>query len=114
MLADRIRQSFREKKIQYREIKMMGGLCFMVDEKMCTGIVKNDLMARVDPKIHQMALSKTGCREMDFTHRTMKGFVFVGPEGTDTDDDLEYWIELCLDFNPKIKSGKPEKNDLEI
>lgn len=105
LLADRVRQSLDERKVPFREIKMMGGLCFMVDEKMCTGIVKNDLMARIDPSMQKIALSKKGSREMDFTGRPMKGFVFVGPEGTDLDDDLDYWIDLCLDYNPKAGTG---------
>ena len=32
-LADRIRQNLLQKKVNFREIKMMGGLCFMVNEK---------------------------------------------------------------------------------
>ncbi|MDP1620869.1 MAG: hypothetical protein Q8M08_00880 [Bacteroidales bacterium] len=45
-------------------------------------------------------------REMDFTHRPMKGFIFVDPEGIDKDQDLEYFIRLALDFNPRAKSSK--------
>lgn len=43
---------------------------------------------------------------MNFTGRPMKGYVFIGPEGTDMDDDLAYWIQLALDFNPLAKSSK--------
>ena len=85
---------------------MMGGLCYMVDDKMCIGVVKNNLMARIDPDIYEVALTKTGCKEMDFTGRSMKGFVFVEPRGIDLDEDLDYWVELCLDFNPLAKSSK--------
>jgi len=106
LLADRIRNTLKEKRVATTEKKMMGGLCFMVDDKMCVGIVKNELMARIDPEIYGEALSKKGCKEMNFTGRPMKGFVFVEPEGVDLDTDLEYWIDLCLDFNPKAKSSK--------
>ena len=81
----------------------------MVDDKMCIGIVKNELMARIDPEIYQEALSKKGCKEMNFTGRPMKGFVFVEPEGIDMDKDLEYWTKHCLDFNPKATSSKKKK-----
>jgi hypothetical protein len=43
---------------------------------------------------------------MDFTGRPMKGYVFIDPIGIDMDKDLEYWIQLCLDYNPKAKSSK--------
>ena len=67
---------------------------------MCVGITKNNLMARIDPDIYEEALTKPGCQEMNFTGRPMKGFVFIEPEGIDMDEELEYWIQLCLDFNP--------------
>lgn len=105
-LADRMRLILKEKSVPYMEKKMMGGLTFMVDEKMCVGIVKDDVMARINPEIYDEALKKTGCKEMKFTGRPMKGFVFVSPEGTDMDDDLAYWIQLALDYNPLAKSSK--------
>jgi len=108
-LADRIRRVFSDRKIRAREKKMMGGLTFMVNDKMCVGIVKYDLMARIDPTIFEQALTRTGCRTMDFTGRTMRGFVFVSPEGTDSDKDLEYWVDLALEYNPKAKSSKKSK-----
>lgn len=108
-LADRIRFFLKDKQVLFEEKKMMGGLCYMVDNKMCIGVVKNNLMARIDPEIYEQALSKRGCREMDFTGRAMKGFVFVESGGVDMDVDLDYWIKLCLDFNPKAKSSKKKK-----
>ncbi|MCB0531374.1 MAG: TfoX/Sxy family protein [Lewinellaceae bacterium] len=108
-LADRIRRIFQEKQTAFEEKKMMGGLCFLVDDKMCIGVHEERLMARIDPEIYVDALSRKGCREMDFTGRTMKGFVFVDPEGTDTETELDGWVQLCLDFNPKAKSSKKKK-----
>jgi TfoX/Sxy family transcriptional regulator of competence genes len=106
LLADRIRLALTNKKVPTLEKKMMGGLCFMVDNKMCVGIIKDELMARIDPDIYEMALSKKGCHEMTFTGRPMKGFVLVTPEGIDMNKDLEYWIQLCLEYNPKAKASK--------
>ncbi|MEP3210466.1 MAG: TfoX/Sxy family protein [Maribacter sp.] len=111
-LADRTRQLLKEKSVSYVEKKMMGGLCFMVDDKMCFGmhIDKNTnsslLMARVGVDNYEKALKKEHCSEMNFTGRIMKGFVFVTEDGFDLDNDLNYWIQLCLDFNPLAKSSK--------
>jgi hypothetical protein len=104
-LADRIRKRFIELSIPAEEKFMMGGVCFMVDEKMCVGVVKQQLMARIDPVAMEDALRRKGCRIMDFTRKPMKGFIFVDPEGTDFDHDLEYFIDLALDFNPRAKSS---------
>ena len=108
-LADRVRIVLEKKGTSFLEKKMMGGLCFMVDDKMCVGIVKDHLMARIGPDIYEEALTRKGCREMDFTGRPMKGYVFVAPEGVDLEDDLEEWVQLCLDFNPLAKSSKKKK-----
>lgn len=78
----------------------------MVDDKMCVGVVRENLMARIDPDIYEKALEKNGCKPMEFTGRPMKGFVFVEPEGVDQDEELEWWIGLALDFNPRAKSSK--------
>ncbi|WP_053991673.1 TfoX/Sxy family protein [Mangrovimonas sp. TPBH4] len=108
-LAERIKTLLMEKQVPFEEKKMMGGLCYMVDGKMCLGVSKDKLMARIGPEIYDEALSKKGCREMDFTGRSMKGFVFVEPEGLDMEKDLEYWVQLCLDYNPEATSSKKRK-----
>ena len=109
--ADRVRQVFADKHVAYVEKKMMGGLCFMVNDKMCVGVDKdkqsNDrLMVRIDPDIYQQVLQRPAASEMDFTGRPMKGFIFIGAEGFDDDGDLQEWIQLALDYNPKAKSSK--------
>jgi hypothetical protein len=105
-LAERIKKVFKEKHVGFAVKKMMGGLCFMVDNKMCLGVEKDMLMARVGPDVYQQALEKKGCREMDFTGRPLKGFVFVEAKAIDMEKDLEYWIDLCLAYNPNAKLSK--------
>jgi len=104
-LANRVRELLVNKR-SVEEKKMMGGLTFMVNNKMCVGILKDDLMARIDPEVYESALERKGCREMDFTGRPMKGFVFIDPEGTKSKKDLEYWLNLALDFNKQAKASR--------
>ena len=104
-LADRVRQILYPKDLLVEEKKMMGGLTFMVNGKMCVGISKDDLMARIAPEEYESALSKKGCRPMDFTGKPMKGFVFINSEGTNTEKKLQYWVKLALDFNNYCGSG---------
>lgn len=104
-LADRVREILSNQRV-VEEKKMMGSLTFMVNGKMCVGVLKDDLMARINPEIYETVLQKKGCREMDFTGKPMKGFVFVGPSGTSNKGDLSYWVNLTLDFNKKAKSYK--------
>jgi len=105
-LLERVEKVLKDKNVKSIQKNMIGGLCFMVNDKMCVGIVKNELMARVDPGIYDKIVGKKGSHEMDFTGRPMRGFVFVSPQGIDLDKDLEYWIDLCLTYNPKAKASK--------
>ena len=108
-LAARVRQIFNDRKVTFEEKRMMGGLCFMVSGKMCVGVEKNRLMARIDPDINEEALRRRGCVPMDFTGRPMRGFVFVNPAGYAASRDLRSWLELALAFNPRAKASKTRR-----
>jgi TfoX/Sxy family transcriptional regulator of competence genes len=109
LLAEKIRLYFITHNVENREIKMMGGLCFMVDDKMCVGVIGSELMARINPDIYEQSVAKNGCNEMKFTGRPMKGFVIVNLEEVDAAHPLDYWIQLCLDYNPLAKSSRKKK-----
>ena len=104
-LADRIRERLSDlTKIEEKE--MMGGLTFMYNGKMCVGIIKDEMMCRIDPELQQKVLEKKGCRMMDFTGRPMKGYIMVDDSGMGSKKDLDFWIELCLEYNKKARSSK--------
>jgi len=111
-LAERVRLVLRQKRVLFEEKKMMGGLCFMVNDKMLLGLLTDKssqrplIMARVGEETYHEALQNLHVSEMNFTGRSMKGFVFVNETGFDLQDDLENWIQLCLDYNPKAKKSK--------
>lgn len=104
-LADRIRESISE-IAGFTEKEMMGGLVFMLNEKMCLGIIKNELMCRIDPALHNEEVEKDGCRTMDFTKRPMKGYIMIDEFGLRNQKNVEHWIKLALDFNSKAKASK--------
>lgn len=107
-LANRIRESLSHiKKIE--EKAMFGGVCFMVNDKMCIGVNLDEIMCRIDPDKEDEALAHSGARPMDFTGRPMKGYVFVHQDAIKKKSELDYWINLCLEFNPKAKSSKKKK-----
>jgi TfoX/Sxy family transcriptional regulator of competence genes len=76
-LADRVREIIAETHAITEEKKMFGGLCFMVDNKMCVGVESERMMVRIDPAKFEEAVEKEGCVAMDFTGKVMKGFIFV-------------------------------------
>lgn len=119
LLADRIRQKLAQRAADFAELKMMGGLCFKVDEKMLCGIHIDKkygdslLMARIGEDAYLREIEKEECLPMDFTGRPMKGYIFVTPHGFDLEDDLDYWLQLCLDFNPLAKASKKKRKTRE-
>ena len=96
-VAARIRVAFG-KRDELVEKKMFGGIAFMLAGHMCVGVVDDVLMSRVGPEQYGEALARDHAREMDFTGRSMKGFVFVDPEGFADDGQLAEWIERCEKF----------------
>ncbi len=106
--ADRIRQRFQN--ISIEEKKMMGGLVFMVNTKMCVGIDidkstgKDRLMVRVGKIAQEQLIFKKGSRAMDFTSKVMRGFLFIDPDGFDAESDLDFWITKALEFNKIINN----------
>jgi TfoX/Sxy family transcriptional regulator of competence genes len=108
-LADRIRERLADIP-HIEEKEMMGGLTFMVNDKMCVGIIKDEMMCRIDPDLHDIVVEMTGCRTMDFTRRPMRGYILIDDTGMKTKEEFDYWINLALQFNPKAKSSKKKRN----
>jgi hypothetical protein len=77
---------------------MFGGIAFLSGGFMFVGIVGDVLMARVGPDAYDQALKRAHVREMDFTGKPMKGYVFVDPPGFEDDADLEHWVRACRAF----------------
>jgi len=105
-LADRTREIIALTHKNVEEKKMFGGLCFMVNDKMCVGVEKERLMVRFDPDKNDEVMEKEGCKPMNFTGKVMKGYAFVDIDVLNTKKELEYWIKLALDFNKKAKPSK--------
>ncbi|WP_455220508.1 TfoX/Sxy family protein [Kaarinaea lacus] len=80
------------------EKKMFGGIAFMVNGNMCSGVINRELMMRVGAEGYKEALSQPYARPMDFTGKPMKGFVYVAAKGFETDDNLKSWIDRSLQY----------------
>ena len=113
--AERIRIQLTEKKVHFTERNMMGGRIFFVDDKMLCGIHIDKkygdqlLMARIGEDAYKSEITKEVCLPMDFTGRAIRGYAFIIPDGIDQDQDLSYWLDLCLAFNPLAKASPRKK-----
>jgi TfoX/Sxy family transcriptional regulator of competence genes len=112
-LADRVRRAIGPRP-DVTERKMFGGLAFVLGGKMFCGIVEHDLMVRVGPERYEAALAEAHVRPMDFTGRSMNGYVFVGPGGSRTEKAIEKWVDQGIAFVAALdggsaKRGKPRR-----
>ena len=110
VLADRIRQylsSYGNLKVDEKE--MFRGVTFMVNEKMCVSVSGENLMCRFDPALQEEVAEKDGFEPMIMKGKVLKGYCYVYPSGLKSENNFEYWISLCLNYNDKAKSSKRVK-----
>ncbi len=102
-LAERIRQLLAT-RTDVEEKRMFGGLTFMVAGKMCCGVSGDELMVRIGLDNYDQALERPHARQMDFTGRPMRGFVFVSADGLAEDGDLANWVGQGVEFASSLGS----------
>jgi hypothetical protein len=88
------------------EKKIMGGLCFMVKDRMCCSVSgKGGLLIRVGSDAHQSMLGEPHVEPMEMRGRVMAGFVRVAPEGYRTGAELKKWVKRGVDFVATMPSA---------
>src|SRR6516165_12198220 len=95
-----------------QEVKMFGGLCFMLNGNMVAGTSKRGMLVRVGKDQQPSALARPGAKRMEMTGRPMEGYVFVDPPPSD-DRSLQDWLALAVAFvktlPPKLPKSKPRR-----
>src|SRR5271167_1177052 len=94
-LAERIRHGLTRRK-NVEEKKMFGGVGFLLNGNLLVGVRKDSWLVRLGPEQGDEALKEAHVSEFKITGRPMKGWVLVGPEGVETDDQLKGWIQRAL------------------
>jgi hypothetical protein len=70
----------------------------MLHGNMACGVNKEDLIVRLDPTEYEAAVTRPHARPFDLTGRVMKGWLMVGPDGCETDEALETWVQQGVEF----------------
>ena len=93
-LAERTRRGLARRK-GIEEKKMFGGVGFLLNGNLLVGIWKDSLCVRLGPEQAEKALH---VKEFDLTGRPMKGWVLVGPQGVEDDNQMSAWIQRAMKF----------------
>lgn len=103
-LADRVRRALPDPR-RVREVKMFGGLAFMVDGRMavCVPAGGGALLVRVAPEKDSDLVSRPGARrgEMGKGRSMGEGWIAIDERAVEFDPDLQHWIDAALDVNTR-------------
>jgi len=95
-----------------REVKMFGGIGFMLNGNLIAGASNRGLLVRVGKDRQREALAQPGARLMQMKGRTMEGYIYIDRPALD-DRALLACIRLALPYvlslPPKAPASKRER-----
>jgi TfoX/Sxy family transcriptional regulator of competence genes len=80
-----------------REVKMFGGVGFMVNGNLVAAASKRGLLLRVGRERQGEALAHPGIRPMEMRGRPMEGYVYADPPPP-SEDAIKTWLRPALDY----------------
>lgn len=99
-----------------REVKMFGGVGFMVNGNLVAAASKRGLLLRVGRERQDEALAQPGIRPMEMRGRRMEGYVYADPPPR-SKDAIKAWLRLALDhvqtLPPKPAGERPKRTKRE-
>jgi TfoX/Sxy family transcriptional regulator of competence genes len=96
-LAERVRAVLADRS-DVEEKKMFGGLSFMVAGQLCCGVLKNDLIVRIEPAEFETLVAQPHVRPFDFSGRPMQGMVYMDNSGLADPEVLLTWLRRGTDY----------------
>jgi TfoX/Sxy family transcriptional regulator of competence genes len=89
-----------------REVKMFGGVGFLVNGNLVAAASKRGLLLRLGRERQDEALAQPGIRPMEMRGRRMEGYVYADPPPA-SEDAIKAWLRSALDFVQTLPS-KPD------
>lgn len=94
-----------------REVRMFGGLCFILDEKLVLGVMKDGaLLVRIDPERSTDLLAVDGAQQAEMgAGRSMgKSWISVSAAGIATEQSLTFWMNEALAYHRTLLDDPPD------
>ena len=88
------------------EVKMFGGIGFMLNGNMIAAASRRGLLVRVGKDRQRDALARPGARPMEMRGRVMEGYVYVDPDTLS--ETRSPWLQLALDFVQSLPPKNPD------
>ncbi len=107
-LAASVRTALTDSGIIH-EVKMFGGIGFMLNGNLVAGASKRGLLLRVGKDRQEEALAQSGARPMIMRGRAMEGYVYIDPPAL-TDRALRKWLQLAVAFVQTLPPKEKRKS----
>lgn len=95
-----------------REVKMFGGVGFLVNGNLVAAASKRGLLLRIGREHEHEALAQPGIRPMEMRGRRMEGYVYADPPPA-SEDAIKALLRSALDYVqtllPKPDGAKPRR-----
>jgi TfoX/Sxy family transcriptional regulator of competence genes len=104
-LLEHVRKAVADAK-PLREVKMFGGIGFMLGGNMLAGVSDRGLLVRVGKDADEEALARPGAEPMIMRGRKMAGYIRVR-EGLDA-RSVKSWIKLARAHVETLPAKKPK------
>jgi len=100
-LAERVREGLGDRP--FREVKMFGGLSFLIDEKLVVSVRgQGGLLVRCDPESIDELLGRDGTGWAEMRGKPMKqGWLQVDTDVLD-DEALAFWLDVAVAYNQRL------------
>jgi TfoX/Sxy family transcriptional regulator of competence genes len=95
-ILDAVRSALGKSK-RVHEVKMFGGVGFMLNGNMLVAVSKRGLLVRAGKHGETAALSRPGASRMEMAGRTMRGYIRVDANAL-TKARISTWVELARTF----------------
>jgi TfoX/Sxy family transcriptional regulator of competence genes len=89
-----------------REIKMFGGIGFMLNGNLLVAVSSRGLLARVGKEAEREALTRAGASPMIMRGRLMAGYIRVDASALD-EHAVDSWVHLARAFVETLPKKKP-------
>jgi TfoX/Sxy family transcriptional regulator of competence genes len=105
-LAERARELISA-RADVSEMKMFGGIAFLVGGNMAVGVRGDELLVRLSEEDAERALAEDGVGPFEMgSRRQPKGWVQVAPERLADDASLAEWVDIGADFAASLPPKK--------
>lgn len=93
---------------------MFGSVGFLIRGNLCIGCGLKRIMCRIDPELHDKALTQSGCRTVVMRGHEYRGWIYVDADAVHTQRSLKHWSTWHWRITPRFQRKEVELQLLPV